>query len=164
MANDKILERVSEQGRAAVRMTFDYAELMERVRARVAMLNHNLSPLADSDGEWVSWRDYLDEPLLKFSMATAASRVVRRLSAWSALAESEADGVSITLEFQHNSSKFYDLIFRFIKEIIYNSILADKLTFSGAGLRGVVGELRDHTLALADSQLEDLVCTMSIIE
>lgn len=160
-----IVNGLMTDGTRSLTVKFSYDHFIDRIRARVAMLNHNLNPCPDAeDAVLVSWNDTQDVPLLKFSLMVVAERIARRLSAWNVKLNIEPETITFVFENQLCSSPFSSTLAEHLEEIIYSGGYADKLTLSVPSLVGILKELRDAALKRSDVVLCELVSAMSILE
>lgn len=160
-----VLNGLTTTGQRTLSVKIPYEHVIDRLRARVAMLNHNLNPNPDAEESLlVSWCDLQDVPLMKFSLTALAERIGRRLSAWDVKLTIEPEMITFVFENQICTSPFAETIAAYIEEILYHGAYADKLTLSVKSLEGILKELRQAARNRCEYVLCELVSAMAIIE
>lgn len=153
---------VHRDGTWTLTLTFNVARHLERLHARVSLINHNLAPDPDTGGESLSWDESMDPSLATFSLAQAADRVTRRLAAWGASMAAGPESVSIQVPWPSDPRRFAQLTASQADAAIFHLTLADKLTLAPQPMREAIRIMRDEHRACGEQALQDMAATMAI--
>lgn len=143
-------------------MHFNVADHLERLHARVSLINHNLAPDPDTGGESLSWEESIDASMATFSLASAADRVTRRLAAWGVSMTVSPESVNIQVPWPSDPGRFARLTASQADAAIFHLTLADKLTLAPQPMREAIRIMRDEHRACGEQALQDMAATMAI--
>lgn len=153
---------VNRDGTWSLTLLFNVADHLERLRARVSLINNNLSPNPDTGDESLSWEEGTDTPLASFALASAADRVTRRLAAWGATMSVSPESVGIQIPWPSDPRRFASLTASQADAAIFHLTLADKLTLAPQPLRQAIRIMRDEHSMRGEQALQDMAATMAV--
>ena len=151
-------------GERFVNITLSYNECTEALHTFVAELNHNLNPDPDRTADEVSWNDELDLTFTRFNLAVTTRKLYKKLSARGATMQVYEDRIEISLPAKAFPDNYARLVAEQVLTAIHHALRAHKLEVSANMGRPVLKALRDCYHEGAEVAVNDMVCTLAILD